>query len=226
MKVLTAVQMREVDRLTIELGIPGIVLMENAGRNTADLITRWSRRLPSPIRAAVICGKGNNGGDGFVIARHLSRSGFDVQVDLVAEASSQTGDAAVNFHIIKQMGIPIHALLTAEDLEWASQRWRECPILVDALLGTGFEGQVREPYRSAIEKINAIHAPMVVAVDVPSGLDVDTGKPGGIAIQATNTVTFIAKKIGYAAKTAKPYLGRVFVADIGIPLEMILPHVT
>jgi hydroxyethylthiazole kinase-like uncharacterized protein yjeF len=225
---LTREQTRAVDRYAIEVwGIPGVVLMENAGRNAAEHIVRWARRLPQTARprVAIICGKGNNGGDGFVIARHLVRAGFDVHVFLAAEASTLTGDAAINYEIVEKMGLRISPLLGAADLNAAADQWRGCSILVDALLGTGFEGEVREPYRAIIERINAVNAKLVVAVDVPSGLDVDRGVPGGVAVRATHTVTFVAEKVGYSAKTAKSYLGRVTVADIGVPVEIILPNI-
>jgi len=224
---LTRAQCRAVDRYAIdELGIPGVVLMENAGRNAADLIERWLRARRKGEsrrgRVAVICGKGNNGGDGFVIARHLVHRGYTVSVDLFGDASSLAGDAAVNHAIVAQMGISIRPLDGGRALATAARRWRRCDLLVDALLGTGFAGEVREPLAGVVRRINAMDGPLVVAVDVPSGLDADTGKPGGVAVRADRTVTFLAAKVGYRKKAAKPYVGRVAVVDIGAPTRLIL----
>jgi len=245
--VLTREQCRAADRYAIEeLGIPGVVLMENAGRNAADHIEGWLRRLArkqtsrdpaTGAQVCVVCGKGNNGGDGFVIARHLSNRGYTVAVDLAAEPASLTGDAAINYRIAEQMGIPIHALRDSASLDHASQRWRGAMVIVDALLGTGFAGSVREPLASIIDRINALHAdanlepaappeagphPLIVAVDVPSGLDADSGDLSGPAVRAHHTITFLAAKTGYTKKTARAYVGRLVVADIGAPTALIL----
>lgn len=224
--VLTREQCRAVDRYAIEqLGIPGAVLMENAGRNATDLIERWLRR-PTGSKSklgvvAIVCGKGNNGGDGFVIARHLILRGHQVTVDLFGDPSSLTGDAAVNHAVLVQMGVPIRPL-TEKTLATADRRWRRSAVLVDALLGTGFTGQVQGPLAKMIAAINQLADSMIVAVDVPSGLDADTGQPGGIAIRADRTITFLAVKTGYSIPSAKRYLGRIHVADIGAPAQLIL----
>lgn len=224
---LTRAQCRAVDHYAInDLGIPGVVLMENAGRNATDLIERWLRtRLKGTNRhgkVAIICGRGNNGGDGFVIARHLVNRGYDVSVDLFGDPSALTGDAAVNYAIAKRMDIAIRTLAAGASLNAAARRWRRCDVMVDALLGTGFAGELREPLASVVRRINTLDGPLTVAVDVPSGLDADTGEPGGIAVQADHTVTFLAAKVGYRCTSAKPYIGRVAVADIGAPTQFIL----
>ena len=224
---LTRAQCRAVDHYAInELGIPGVVLMENAGRNAADLIERWLRaRLKGTSRrgkVAVVCGRGNNGGDGFVIARHLVHRGCDVSVDLFGDPTSLASDAAINYAIAARMGVPIRKLAAGQTLNATARRWRRCDLLVDALLGTGFAGEVREPMAGIVRRINALDGPLVVAVDVPSGLDADTGEPGGAAVRADHTVTFLAAKVGYRRKSAKPYVGRVAVADIGAPIRLIL----
>jgi NAD(P)H-hydrate epimerase len=225
---LTATQCRAVDRYAIDvLGIPGLVLMENAGRNAADLIEKiittrpGFRRVRRPA-VSIVCGKGNNGGDGFVIARHLSGRGFNVAVDLLGDPSGLSPDAAVNHAILVRMGIPIHRLDVPRALTSIARRWRRSATVVDALLGTGFSGEVREPLADVIRKINALEGPRVVAVDVPSGLNADTGKPGGVAVRAHYTITFLAAKAGFGHPAAKTCLGRVCVADIGAPLSWIL----
>jgi NAD(P)H-hydrate epimerase len=250
---LTREQCRAVDQYAIEqLGIPGVVLMENAGRNAADLIEAWMRQLargvrkrtsfeqtgrmpvphqemPVPHEVCVICGKGNNGGDGFVIARQLVNRGYRVSVDLAAEPASLTGDAAVNHDIARRMEIPIHELDGGQVRASVLERWRRAAVVVDALLGTGFSGEVREPLAGIINAINALTdraalqpRPLIVAVDVPSGLDADTGMAAGPAVKAHRTITFLAPKTGYQKKTARGYLGRVTVVDIGAPVELIL----
>lgn len=231
--LLTRMECRAVDRYAIEtLKIPGIVLMENAGRNAAHCIDAWLRRrapVASPANRAagrtitILCGKGNNGGDGFVIARHLHMYGHTVHVELAADAESLSGDAAVNHAIIRAMGIPVYPLLDLNDVaSAAAARWRQSDAVVDALLGTGFVGEVRDPLARIIREVNQLTGPLVVAVDVPSGLDVDTGQAAGQAVRAQETITFLAAKAGYAAPAAREFLGRVTVVDIGAPLELIL----
>ncbi|MBI4580471.1 MAG: NAD(P)H-hydrate epimerase [Planctomycetes bacterium] len=237
--VLTCEQCRAVDRYAIEaLGVPGVVLMENAGRSAADLIDHWARGRarrrpggpgdpPPPPHAAIVCGKGNNGGDGLVIARHLANRGWGVSVDLTADPASLTGDAAVNHRIAAGMELAIRVLDGPAALAAAAQRWRTATVVVDALLGTGFAGTVRDPLAGIIDAINAAAqapgtGPLIVAIDVPSGLDADTGRADGPAVRVHRTVTFLAMKVGYTKKTARAYLGRVTVADIGVPLELIL----
>src|SRR5262245_19010467 len=191
MKPLTREQVREIDRRAIEdFGVPGIVLMENAGRGAADVIFQ---RLDDPASCpvAIVCASGNNGGDGFVIARHLANSA--VPVTLLIQKSDPESlplDARVNHNIAARMGIPMHAFCDAEG-RLDEARIREIlagsSVIVDALLGTGFSGAVRQPLDRLIELINAASA-FRVAIDVPSGLDCDTGTATGAAIRANLTV--------------------------------------
>ncbi len=207
MKELTREQVREVDRIAIEeLGIPGIVLMENAGRNAAhEILDAFS-----PIaRAVLFCGTGNNGGDGFVIARHLANAGVPVHIALAGKVEKLSPDAAVNYRICANMGWPIAA---AESVELLPN-----DVVVDALLGTGFTSQVRAPLAKIIGRINAASKRAVVAIDVPSGLDCDTGQPSNATIQADMTVTFVAAKVGFSKPPAAEYTGQIVTADIGAP---------
>ena len=224
--LVTRDQCRAADRYAIEqLGIPGVVLMENAGRNAADVVERCLKtrvkKSGRPGQVAIVCGKGNNGGDGFVIARHLSLRGYKVSVDLFGDPADLTGDAATNYAIANRMGIPIRRLDEPRAIARAARRWRSCAVVVDALLGTGFAGEVREPLAYVIRQINALKDPVIMAVDIPSGLDADTGLAGGVAVQADYTVTFLAAKVGLVKPSARPYVGRLIVADIGAPLELI-----
>ena len=228
---LTCSQCRAVDKYAIEeLGIPGVVLMENAGRNTADLIEKWlgaRMALEKPKgRIAILCGRGNNGGDGFVVARHLVHRGHEVWIDLLAQPAKLAGDAAVNHAIVAKMGVPIYPLNDAVGIPTAADRWREADVIVDALLGTGFTGLVREPMAEVIRQVNDLSGPLVVAIDVPSGLDADTGEAAGEAIRAHRTVTFLAEKAGYACESARQYTGQVSVVDIGAPTALILSRLS
>lgn len=214
---LTRAQVREIDRRAIEeFGLPGVVLMENAGRSVVELVEQCKQPdRDTPV--VIVCGKGNNAGDGFVIARHLENRGFRVDVLLAAEPSTFTGDAAVMYQVIERSQLTIQYLPQATEAEWiAAINRRGSPLLIDALLGTGLVGDVREPCTSVIHAINASGAE-VVAVDIPSGLDCDTGRPLGCAVKASLTVTFVARKQGFDAPAAGDYTGEVLVAEIGIP---------
>jgi NAD(P)H-hydrate epimerase len=208
---------RELDRrATEELGIPSIVLMENAGRGAADILCR----LGITGQVLICCGRGNNGGDGFVLARHLDLRGYPVKVALWADPATLTGDADTNYHILLRAGIPIEVYLDVKDCkrlaaECASSAW-----VVDALLGTGSAGKPRPPIDQVIETINSSGVP-VFALDLPSGLDCDTGEPAVPTIRASYTCTFAAIKRGFLAPAAKEYVGEVHVADIGIPRKLL-----
>ena len=214
---LTARQSREVDRLAIEqLAIPGLVLMENAVRGAfAALEPHWTRWAEAgPI--AVVCGTGNNGGDGFALARHLAVAGLPTRVFALGDPGRRSHDCRVNADICGRLAEA--GLLTLV----------ECPeglpadafadpapgAVVDALLGTGLASEVRPPLDAAIAAINDSPA-SVVSLDVPSGLDADTGRPLGAAVRADHTLTFVAEKTGFA--TAGDLVGEVAVVSIGVP---------
>ena len=214
--VLTREQVREVDRQAIDdYGLPGLVLMENAGRNAANLLRELG--ICGPV--VICCGKGNNAGDGFVIARHLENSGFDVRVLLSTPTSSFTGDAATNFEVLRRADTPILEapadIATAWHDELARADW-----IVDALLGTGTQGTVREPFASAIAAINAANR-KVLAVDLPSGLDCDTGAVLGNCVRAHHTATFVARKPGFDVAGVSEFTGEVHVLDIGVPRTLL-----
>lgn len=208
---------RDVDRRAIEeFGLPGIVLMENAGRGAVEALLQQGCRGP----VAICAGKGNNGGDGFVIARHLELRDLDVKVLLFCDSGELTGDAAINFRVIQAAGIPIIPMTAAEpdslDAELSSAEW-----IVDALLGTGLRGAVREPYRTAIAAINR-SGKRVLAIDLPSGMDCDTGEPLGACVNATCTVTFVALKAGFVQNPRSvQFTGPVCVVDIGVPRSLL-----
>ena len=212
---LTRAQVREVDRLAVErYHVPSIVLMENASRAVVD--AALDALVDSPgCQVTVACGGGNNGGDGLAIARHLHNRGFEVHVELFTDPASYKGDALTNWRIVQAMGIPA---LPAEP-------WHICKetpaLLIDAIFGTGLSRPVDDPrFAALVDGLTRAHIP-VLAVDVPSGLDCDTGRPLGPCVRATRTVTFVAEKVGFANPAAQPYLGRVEVGDIGCPQALI-----
>ena len=227
MFTLTREQVREYDRLcTEQLGIPSLLLMENAGRSTAELtldhLEMQKHLVAQDASAVVVCGGGNNGGDGYVIARHLHNHGVEVGLIALKPVDDLDGDALVNAIIAEHLGLPIVPVTDAAQVESALSQFDEPDVVVDAILGTGFSGEVREPAASMIDQINRLRqrGTAVVSVDVPSGLDVDTGVPASATIEAELTVTFVAPKPGLVAPTAKPYVGAYHVAGIGAPLEL------
>jgi len=216
---LTREQVRRVDELAIRrYGITGLVLMENAGRNVAAVI---DRAYGPSGRAFICCGTGNNGGDGCVIARHLHNSGWTVRLMIVGEASRLTPDTSANLGIIQAMGLNPITAVDADAQSALARSITEDEVVVDALLGTGFSGEVRSPLAELIHAINAAGKRAVVAIDLPSGLDCDSGAPAAATIRADLTITFVARKRGFDSPQGGAFLGRVEVADIGAPRELI-----
>ncbi|MHC4167842.1 MAG: NAD(P)H-hydrate epimerase [Planctomycetota bacterium] len=215
--VMTREQVRAVDAWAInELGIPGVVLMENAGRACAELI-RDKLECAGEPKVCIFCGTGNNGGDGYVIARHLVNVGYKVTVVVCGGRGRIRGDAKINLDILDRMGLSIDQLNPADDNVAArvAEFAAGADMIVDSLFGTGLSGQIRDDYRLLVDGINAGGRP-VLAVDIPSGLDCDTGQPLGTAVRASWTVTFVAVKKGFTCAKAACYTGEVFVASIGI----------
>jgi len=217
LRPLSRAEVRDVDRRAIEkFGMPGIVLMENAGRGAAELLAQ----LGIAGRVVICAGRGNNGGDGFVIGRHLENRGFDVRVLLFADSQTLQGDAATNFHILRAAGTPIFEYHAATKLNTWAADLRSCAWIVDALLGTGMQGTVREPTATVIHHINDAGVP-VFAVDLPSGLDCDTGQPLGVCVRAAHTATFVARKLGFDGPGTAQFTGEVHVVDIGVPRVLL-----
>ncbi len=222
---ITRQQAREVDRRAIEeYGMTGLVLMENAGRGTVDVLCRGEGRAGQEEsllgRVLVCCGKGNNAGDGFVIARHLDIRGIEVLVALWAEPAELTGDAGANFHILRQSGVPIDIFGNRHDAARLTRHLTGAAWIVDALLGTGARGEPRPPLDAVIDQLNAAAAKRM-AVDLPSGLDCDTGEAARHTVRADETCTFVAMKRGFEAPGVQAYTGRVHVVDIGVPRRLI-----
>ncbi len=227
LRPLTRDEVRDIDRRAIEtLGLAGIVLMENAGRGAAELLIELG--IGGPV--TVVTGKGNNGGDGFVIARHLANHGYEVRVLLFADPHDLTGDAAINYHVLRAARMFLRNCAAQSDPAQSDPaqsdpaQWRQDLVsaswIVDALLGTGTRGVVREPFVTVIEEVNAAGVP-ILAVDLPSGLDCDTGEPLGACIRAAHTATFVAAKRGFDAPGAAAFTGKVHVIDIGVPRSLL-----
>ena len=217
--LVTAQQMRELDRLTIESGTPGHVLMERAGAGaTAALLKAFPQVRKKPV--LVFAGKGNNGGDGFVIARLLKNEGVACEVVLTAKKDEVKGDALRNLKAFARMRGRISEVTATEQLGAVRKKLSGCGLVVDALLGTGLSAPVRGLMAELIDLINASRVP-VVAVDTPSGLDSDRGVPLGTAIRASLTVTFGYPKIGLLYASAKTAVGRLETVDIGIASEAL-----
>ena len=222
MKPLSRDQVRAIDRCAIsQFGIAGVVLMENAGRQGADVAAEMLGDPLAGKSAAIICGAGNNGGDGFVIARHLDMRGVKTVTFLVSPPEKISGDADVNLQIIRKLGLAIQTV-TPEQMNSLSQQLvqEEFDLVVDAIGGTGIIGPLRGSLAGAVEQINASPTP-VLAVDIPTGLDCDSGLAAGPTVRAEMTVTFVAPKLGFDSPGAGEYTGLVRVADIGIPADVV-----
>jgi ADP-dependent NAD(P)H-hydrate dehydratase / NAD(P)H-hydrate epimerase len=216
MYLVTSAEMQAMDRMTIEsFGIPGRVLMENAGREAARVFRSHFPAVPGQS-VGVLAGRGNNGGDGHVIARCLAAAGYVVRVFLLCASDRVQGDAAANLRLLSALGLPVFEVPDAQAFERNASRMKEVGIWVDAVFGTGLTHEVEGLFRQAVDFVNASGRP-VLSVDVPSGLNADTGLPLGACIRARVTVTFGFPKIGLVVFPGAELSGRVEVADIGIP---------
>jgi len=228
--VVTREQARAIDaRATERLGVPSLLLMENAGRSLADVFVANAARLNSgktPRRVLICCGKGNNGGDGFVLFRRLDALGFDCRIGAVGAPDEYKGDARVNLDVARAIvGGNKEKLFfwneENEPNERLAQELDRCDWAVDALLGTGASGGLRAPYDAIVAAINRSNKP-VYAVDVPSGLDCDDGTVATDAVRARLTTTLAATKIGLTLEKAREYVGELRVGDIGVDVSALI----
>lgn len=220
----SAHEIQALDKLAIEtLGIPSLVLMENAGRAVSCEVLRQLKRpnrlnRPKKPFVTIFCGLGNNAGDGFVIARHLHEAGLEVHTYIIGKAGHLKSDAAVNYRILRKLGGKVRVVAAVDNV--ICRDMARSDIVVDAILGVGLNRKIREPFQGIIEAIN--HSKKyVIAVDVPSGLDATTGRIYGICVRAATTVTFTFAKKGFVKNKGPRFVGRVVVADIGIPKGLI-----
>ncbi len=217
MRLATAAEMRALDRRAIEdYGLPGVVLMENAGRATFAAIRRWQGGRLAGRGVLVLVGPGNNGGDGLVIARYLSQAGCRVEIVLLARPADLRGEAASNWLIVKRLALPVRELTHEGQVDEALAGLTRVDFVVDALFGTGLARPISGPFAAVIERINQAGRP-VVAVDMPSGLDSDSGRVLGGCLRAELTVTFTLAKRGQVVTPGRGHVGRLEVVDIGIP---------
>ena len=218
---LSREELRSIDaRAAREFGMPTAILMENAGRNAAALL----RDRFAPARVVILCGPGNNGGDGAVLARHLDLWGVNVQVVWLADPAHLQGDAALQWNILEKSAIDQSAWTNQNSITPQRLDTLLAPagVVVDALLGTGLKRPVEGPLLAAIEAINRSHKP-TLSLDIPSGLDADLGIPLPLAVRATLTATFVAPKLGFNMPAAKEFTGEVVVLDIGAPRRLLEP---
>src|SRR5436190_14198331 len=228
MRILNAAQMREADRRTTDdIGIASLVLMENAGRQA---VAAMEALFPDLLdrQVAVLCGRGNNGGDGFVIARTLEQRGVDVSVFLTGRVADVRGDARTNLEILGRLGLTVVEIADSQAWELHVSEVSDCTLIVDAIFGTGLNAPVAGFIESVIADVNASGIP-VVAIDLPSGLSADSPEPIGPSIEAGLTVTLAAPKLPLVLPPAETRAGDIVIADIGIPGEVLEaldgPHV-
>jgi len=220
MRVLNTEQMREADRRTIEdIGIPSIVLMENAGRQAVAAMEAAYEDIGTS-RVAVICGRGNNGGDGFVVARTLIQRGVDAAVFLLGSVAEVRGDARTNLEVLGRIGMTVVEITNAQEWELHFSELSEVDLIVDAILGTGFRGRLTGFLETVVADLNSLGVP-IVAIDLPTGVSADTAAVDGPAVEASMTVTLAAPKIPLVFPPADTHAGDLVIADIGIPLPLL-----
>jgi ADP-dependent NAD(P)H-hydrate dehydratase / NAD(P)H-hydrate epimerase len=216
MYLVTANEMQKMDRLTIEsFGLPGRILMENAGRGATQFFLEQFKDAVNK-KIGVIAGRGNNGGDGFVIARYLAQKGISVTVYLLSKCQKVSGDAAANLMLLSPLKVPVIEIPDAKSFSAHETAMRHEAIWVDAILGTGLRSDVKGFFKDVIDFINQSNKP-VFAVDIPSGLNSDTGRPWGTCVRADATATFAFAKTGHFLFPGVDYTGNLKIIDIGVP---------
>ena len=220
MKYMTSRQMKEIDRRTIEeFGIPSLILMENAGSGAAKVALDMVKDLDGK-KVICVSGKGNNGGDGFVCARHLLNNGVDTEVFLIGKPSQLKGDAKINFGILRKMKAKIKTLKTDKDLKLFKEKLKNAQLIIDAIFGIGLSGEIKGHYSMVIRAMNQSKK-SILAIDVPSGLDATTGNILGICIKAKRTVTFGLPKAGFTKNHGLSDTGELIIVDISIPKQLL-----
>src|SRR5918996_3519039 len=220
MRILNADQMREADRYTIEdIGIPSLVLMENAGRQVVAAIeAAYEARLDG--RVAVLSGRGNNGGDGFVVARTLLQRGIDTSVFVIGAVADVRGDARTNLDILGRLGVTVVEVGDEQTWELHFSEVSQCTLIVDAIFGTGLKTALGGMMETVVADVNASGIP-IVSIDLPSGLSADTPHVIGDCIDASMTVTLAAPKLPLVLPPGEVHAGDVVIADIGIPIDVM-----
>ncbi|HWP96807.1 MAG TPA: NAD(P)H-hydrate dehydratase [Syntrophomonadaceae bacterium] len=220
MKIIKAREMKEIDqRASSDFGIPSLVLMENAGLRTLEIIEEILGQSQGK-KVLILAGKGNNGGDGMVVARHLMNSGALVEIFLLGREDQLSSDALINYRILQRMGAKIYPLDQDSALDVLMSSLLSSDLAVDALYGIGFQGRLNDFEARIVKILNWSRVP-VVAVDIPSGVEADTGKVNGEAVRAVYTVTFALPKLGLLLEPGREYVGALTVADISIPQALL-----
>ena len=219
MKTVTVKQIQKLDDLAInKYGMPSIALMENAGCKVAEHVIKLLKNNTN-ARVCVVCGTGNNAGDGFVAARHLINAGIHIDIYMIGEAANLKNDAALNYNILRRLTYPISPVKKVD--AGFHKSIVNADLLIDAIFGVGLNREIKDPFYSVIAAMNQSKK-KIIAVDTPSGLDCTTGKIYGICIKARQTVTFSFVKTGHMRLHGPKQAGRIVVADIGIPLKLKL----
>jgi len=219
-KQVTAKQIQNLDNIAInKYEIDSLFLMENAGKAVADevasiLINKKTKKV------AIVCGKGNNGGDGFVAARYLLNQGFEVKNFLLGKVKEITSDAYANLEMLLNLGQKIYEIPNIKSFNRYKKNIRDCQIVIDAIFGVGLKGKLREPAKTVINFLNRSKR-QVVSVDVPSGLDATTGFVLGTCVKADRTVTFTLAKKGFFINQGPKFIGKLKIADIGVPKNLV-----
>lgn len=218
MKAVTARQIQNLDQKAIKTyGVPPVALMENAGRGVAEEIIRTFRRRKCQ-RVCVLCGPGNNAGDGFVTARHLLNAGVKTDILFLGSPQKLKSDARTNYNILKKCGYPVQHVRRLDAKVLAI--FRDSGVIVDALFGVGLNRKIEGVFAGIILEANR-QKKYVFAVDIPSGLDATTGKVHGVCLKADKTVTFTFAKTGFYKNDGPEYTGKIVVIDIGIPEKLV-----
>ncbi len=227
-RAVTPRQIQALDKKAAEdFGVSALSLMENAGKAVYQEARRFLKSLPNsqyPKKHSkavnIFCGKGNNGGDGFVAARYLIKKGIRARIFLFGKSSELKQDALINFMKLKKMRTEIFETLDLKSMGKFKKIFLDCDLIIDALFGVGLRGVLKEPFFSLINFLNQSGIP-IFSVDVPSGLDATTGEVLGSAIKATQTITFTLPKIGFFKNEGSDYCGEIIVKEIGIPENLI-----
>ena len=222
MKGIRVAEMRRLDEAaTREYAIPSLLLMENAGRSVCDLVSREYE----PCKVLVLIGKGNNGGDGLVVARHLANRGYKVEVALLEDPSKFKADPLLNFTMVRKMKIPRMQISETATEEEVLTLCRKADLVMDAIFGIGLNSPVGGVFETVIRALNKSGKP-VVSLDVPSGLDGDTGWVHGVAVKAAWTVALALPKAGFYENEGPQHTGEIEVVDIGLPRELLQPFLS
>ncbi|MFH1397270.1 MAG: NAD(P)H-hydrate epimerase [Candidatus Omnitrophota bacterium] len=218
MEIVTARQMKKLDCLaTKRYGIPALVLMENAGRSAAEEALKMLAKK-GLSRVAIFCGYGNNGGDGLVCARHLINKGIQVKIYLVGKNKKFSEESEVNYKILQKIKQKIKIVRSGRLLDRLEKEIKKCNLIIDGIFGIGIKGELDGFYLKLFSILNTSKIP-ILSLDIPSGLDADTGRPLGNALRAKKTVTFGLLKKGLIKKEARKFTGKIIIGDISLPWE-------